>query len=75
MNQVSKDKGDGIAPYGVILAWLVVALLLAAGVAYLLIHPFLLRIHRPLSAIPAHTLPAGDLRCGYSIQSAVLKRG
>ncbi len=51
------DKSDGIASYGALLGWLIAALLLAGGLAYLLVHPFLLRIHRPLSVIPAQTCP------------------
>ncbi len=42
-NSNQENRGDGIASYGVILAWLLISFLLAAGVAYLLIRPFILR--------------------------------
>ena len=42
-NSNQKNQADGIASYGVILAWLLLSFLLAAGVAYLLIRPFILR--------------------------------
>lgn len=45
---MEETTGDGIASYGVLLAWLIVALLLAAALAYLMIHPFMLRISKPL---------------------------
>ena len=44
MKDHENQQTDGIASYRVILVWLVVALLVAAGLAYLLIRPFALRV-------------------------------
>ncbi len=67
------NETDGIASYRAILCWLVLAFVLAGGIAYLLIRPFIVRIARPHPAKQARSLPAIPVPWSHDGQACVAR--